>query len=177
MKPGFTLRWRVFCFLISWSHWAISYLNAPVIVSELEPSGSWCYFVKSVCCRKPRRQVSLWQWKLSFQLQTEIPVSNPEPRSPRSSRHECSGCILKYICHELDKWEWIWLTAHRLLLVEVKIPKKWILNELVCGFEIKLKCLVFLRRIMDPLDTAFRKKPFNFLLLLCVLLFQGDVTV
>lgn len=49
-------------------------------------SGSWHYFATSVCYRKPRRRVSLWQWNSAFQLKTEIPVSNPEPHSPRASR-------------------------------------------------------------------------------------------
>lgn len=48
-----------FVFSISWSHWAVSYLNAPVLIGEPEPSRSWHYFVKSVCGRKPRL-VSWW---------------------------------------------------------------------------------------------------------------------
>lgn len=106
-----------FVFSISWSHWAVSYLNAPVLIGEPEPSRSWHYFVKSVCCKKPRARN--WWLELGFQLETRIPVCDLTSLSKLSRLHT-EGWVFRCTFLEGDRWEWIWLTAHRFLF---KIPK------------------------------------------------------
>lgn len=86
-------------------------------IGEPEPSRSWHYFVKSVCCKKPRARN--WWLELGFQLETRIPVCDLTSLSKLSRLHT-EGWVFRCTFLEVDGWEWIWLTAHRLLF---KIPK------------------------------------------------------
>ena len=101
--PGFALHCRVvfflFFFLISWSHWAISYLNAPAVASELEPFLGHDNAVPSQVAAGSQEDNWVRDSGTQASNSKQIPVSKPEPHSPGASR------LYIYIYHEVDKWE------------------------------------------------------------------------
>jgi hypothetical protein len=63
--------------------------------------------------------------ELGFLLETQIPVSDPDRPPPElQTSFTWTGYVLKHTHQEVDKWEWIWLAAHRVLLSRSRNSKE-----------------------------------------------------
>lgn len=82
------------------------------------------------------KAIELVTVELGFQLETQIPVCDLASL-PRFSRLHSESRAFMSTFPVVDGWQWIWLTAHRVLLGRSR-NSKVNFKLVVCGFGIEL---------------------------------------